>query len=419
MADFIVDFHLHSKYSRAVSRDMDLEHMSVWGAKKGIEVLAAADFTHPEWFKELNEKLELQKNGLYKLRGFKGETHFLLSTELSCIYTQSDKTRRIHLVVVMPTLKDVDTFNGLLLAEGANLKSDGRPILGMSAEKVVELVRRASTNAFVIPAHIWTPWFSMFGSKSGFDSVKECFGAQAKYIHAVETGLSSDPAMNWRLKQLDELQIVSSSDAHSYRKMGREATVFSLEKLGFKEIKEALEAPSEKNKITYTIEFYPEEGKYHFDGHLICKVRLSPLETKKYKGICPKCGKLVTVGVLNRVDVLSDRPEGFIPPKRPPFKSIVPLEEIIADSFGVGTASKKVQVEYEAIIQGVGNEFFTLLHATKEQLEKVASPIVVEGIMRVRAGKLHILPGYDGEFGTVNVFSKEEREAGSKQKSLL
>lgn len=419
MSEYIVDFHLHSKYSRAVSRDMDLEHMSEWGVKKGIHVLASADFTHPAWFKELSTKLELQKNGLYKLRGFKGDTHFILSSELSCIYSQGDKTRRIHLVVIMPTLDAVSIFTKSIVDKGGNVKADGRPILGLTAETIVELVRLASTDAFVIPAHIWTPWFSMFGSKSGFDSVEECFGKQAQHIHAVETGLSSDPAMNWRLSQLDDKQIVSSSDAHSFKKMGREATVFELEKVGYKEIKSALESPTAKNKISYTIEFFPEEGKYHFDGHVTCKVRYSPQETKRVKGICPECGRPLTVGVLSRVEELADRKDGFKDSKRPGFKSIVPLEEIIADAFDVGPSSKKVQAEYEKIIAHVGNEFFTLLHATKKELEVAADPIVVEGIMRVREGKLHILPGYDGEFGTVNVFTDEERDESSKQKSLL
>ncbi|MFA5030889.1 MAG: endonuclease Q family protein [Patescibacteria group bacterium] len=428
MSEYIVDFHLHSKYSRAVSRDMNLEEMSIWGEKKGIDVLACADFTHPEWFRELRTKLVLQPNGLYKLKGTK--THFILSTELSAIYTQDGKVHRIHIVIILPTLETIEKFNASLAAEGANLKADGRPILGMSAEHIAGLAKQASPKAMIIPAHIWTPWFSMFGSKSGFNSLKECFGKFAKDIHAVETGLSSDPAMNWRLSQLDDIQIVSSSDAHSMRKMGREATVFELDSLSYDSIRTATENPNSKNKIAYTIEFFPEEGKYHFDGHMKCKVRMSPGETKRAKGICPKCGRPVTVGVMNRVENLADRPE--MDPKnppamqakafeasRPPFKSIVPLQEIIADAFGVGDASKRVQAEYEKIIAHVGNEFFVLLHAPKEKIAEFADEMVVEGIMRVREGKLHILPGFDGEFGMVKVFTDEERKPRSKQKSLL
>lgn len=430
MAEYIVDYHLHSKYSRAVSRDMNLEEMTEWGEKKGIEVLACADFTHPEWFKELKQKLELQKNGLYKLKGAKTKTHFMLSTELSAIYSQGGKTRRIHLLVIMPTLEDVAKFNKALEANGGKLKSDGRPILGMSAEKIAGLAKGVTKNCMLIPAHIWTPWFSMFGSMSGFDSVKECFGKFAGDIHAIETGLSSDPAMNWRLSQLDNMQIVSSSDAHSAKKMGREATVLELEELSYENLRTATENPNKKNKISYTIEFYPEEGKYHFDGHRDCNVRMSPKETARAKGVCPKCGKKLTVGVMSRVEELADRDEmdSKNPPviktktgeaSRPPFKSIVPLQVIIGDAFGVGENSKRVQEEYERIVKHVAPEFEVLLRSPKEKIAEFADEQVVTGIMRVRAGKLHILPGYDGEFGTVQVFTDEERKPKGKQKSLL
>jgi len=419
MAEYIVDYHLHSRFSRAVSRDMNLEEMSLWGEKKGIDVLACADFTHPEWLKELRAKLRLQKNGLYALKDEKPKTHFLLSTELSAIYTQDGKVHRIHIVIILPTLETVEKFNVSLKTEGANLKSDGRPIEGMSAEKIAGLVKQASKESIIIPAHIWTPWFSMFGSMSGFNSVKECFGKFAGEIKAIETGLSSDPAMNWRLSQLDGIQIVSSSDAHSAKKMGREATVLELEKLTYENLRTATENPSSKNKIAYTIEFFPEEGKYHFDGHRDCNVRMAPKETIRAKGICPKCGKKLTVGVMNRVEEIADRDENYKPSNRPPFKSIVPLQEIIADAFGVGVASKRVQEEYERIVKHVGTEFDVLLHIEKEKISEVADEQVVEGIMRVRAGKLHILPGYDGEYGTVQVFTDEERASRKKQQNLL
>ncbi|MBI5037549.1 MAG: DNA helicase UvrD [Candidatus Kerfeldbacteria bacterium] len=420
MAETIIDLHLHSKYSRAVSRDMNLEEMSRWGQRKGIHVLATADFTHPAWYAELKNKLKLQENGLYTLRSAMEPTQFVLSTELSCIYSQDGKVRRIHILIIFPTLSAVEIFNSALQKEGANLRADGRPILGMSAERIVELAKTASAESIIIPAHIWTPWFSMFGSMSGFDSVAQCFGKQAPHIHAVETGLSSDPAMNWRLSQLDQIQIVSFSDAHSAKKMAREATVLDLTEISYTNIRQSLEHPTAKNHISYTIEFFPEEGKYHFDGHRDCGVRLSPSETKRVKNICPKCKKPLTIGVMHRVDALADRPENYTPTNRPPFKSIVPLQEIIADAFGVGVNSKRVQTEFDTIVEHCAPEFEVLLHTDLEKISSTAQPIVVEGIKRVRAGKLHILPGFDGEFGTVKVFTDAERTAAKiKQKALF
>ena len=419
MKEYIVDLHLHSKYSRSVSRDMDLETMAAWGDKKGIEVLATADFTHPAWLKEIETKLIPLDNGLFQLKNKQTNTKFILSTELSCIYSQDDAVRRLHILVIMPDIKSIKKFNELLKKDGGKLTSDGRPILGISAERITELAKQANKESMVIPAHIWTPWFAMFGSKSGFDTVEECFGSQAKHIHAIETGLSSDPAMNWRVSQLDRMQIISSSDAHSAKKMGREATVLQLEKLSYDNIKTAIEKPDAKNKISYTIEFYPEEGKYHFDGHRACQVRLSPAETKKHKGICPKCKKKITIGVMNRIEQLADRDENYQPKNRPPFKSIVPLDEIISDAFGVGPNSKKVQTEYDKIIANVAPEFEVLLNTPKEKIAQHAEPEVTEGIMRVRQGKMHLLPGYDGEFGTVKVFTDAERKNMEKRQKKL
>ncbi|XOU94182.1 MAG: endonuclease Q family protein [Candidatus Kerfeldbacteria bacterium] len=433
MKEYIVDLHLHSKYSRAVSKDMNLEEMSFWGEKKGIDILSCADFTHPTWFTELKSKLKQQKNGLYKLKNSINITHFILSTELSCIYSQDGQVRRIHLVVTMPNLNAVAKFNKLLIDNGGKLKSDGRPILGMSAEKITELAKIANKNSMVFPAHIWTPWFAMFGSKSGFDNAKQCFGKQYKHIHAIETGLSSDPAMNWQISQLDHMQIISSSDAHSARKIGREATVLKLKELTYNNIQQAIENPTQKNKISYTIELYPEEGMYYYDGHRNCKLRLSPTETKKYNSVCPKCKKKITVGVMNRVDKLADKPFNINPTDppakqaeayealragRPPFKSIIPLQEIIANAFGVGPTSKRVQTEYENIIRNIGPEFEILLHTSREKLEQATDKLIAEGIMRVRKGKLHILPGYDGEFGTVNVFTNKERDKAKKDRQI-
>ncbi|MFA6553071.1 MAG: endonuclease Q family protein [Patescibacteria group bacterium] len=420
MAEYITDLHYHSKYSRAVSRDMDLEHLSVVADIKGLHVVTAADFTHPAWFAELKKKLQLKSNGLYQLKNQKICIHFMLTSEISCIYSQGGKTRRIHLVVIMPTLDAVEKFNGLLVSEGANVKSDGRPIVGMSAEHIVELAQQADKDSLVIPAHIWTPWFSMFGSMSGFDTVEECFGKQTKNIYAIETGLSSDPPMNWRLSQLDKYSIVSFSDSHSPDKLGREATVMELESLSYKNIMAALKQTSGKNKIAYTVEFYPEEGRYHWDGHAKCKVRLSPAETRKLKGICPKCKKPVTVGVLSRVGKLADRPEGYKPANRPPFKSLVPLREIIAESIDQGVHTKRVTAEYDSILAKGGNEFNILLNLSIDELKKMTNPTIVEAIKRIREGKMSVEPGYDGEYGIVKLFTDAERKKYVvKQEKLL
>ncbi len=417
---YITDLHFHSKYSRAVSRDMDLEHLSAVAKIKGLDVVTAADFTHPAWFAELKKKLQLKSNGLYQLKNQTSDIHFMLTTEISCIYSQGGKTRRIHLVVIMPTLEAVEKFNKLLISEGANVKSDGRPIVGMSAEHIVELAQQADKDSVVIPAHIWTPWFSMFGSMSGFDTVQECFGKQTKHIYAIETGLSSDPPMNWRLSQLDKYSIVSFSDSHSPDKLGREATVMELESLSYKNIIAALKQTNGKNKITYTVEFYPEEGRYHWDGHAKCKIRLSPAETKKNKGICPKCKKTVTVGVLSRVEKLSDRPEGYKPADRPPFKSLVPLREIIAESIDQGIHTKRVTAEYDLLLAKGQNEFNILLNLSIDELKKITDPTIVEAIKRVREGKMSVEPGYDGEYGIVKVFSAAERKKYVvKQEKLL
>ncbi|MDP3964716.1 MAG: endonuclease Q family protein [bacterium] len=407
MPKFITDFHIHSKYSRAVSQNMTLDNISEWGVKKGIEVIGTGDFTHPEWFKELTEKLERQKNGLYSLKGTDQAMWFVPSTELSCIYSQNGRGHRIHIVIVAPDLETVETINAQLGWQG-NLKSDGRPILGISSIELASVVLGASSDCLIIPAHVWTPWFSLFGSMSGFDRLTDCFGEFSDQVPAIETGLSSDPPMNWRLSQLDSKQIVSFSDAHSLQNLGREATVFELESLSYKNIATALRRPTEQNKISHTIEFYPEEGKYHWDGHRNCDVRWSPGQTAQHNGLCPKCGKSVTVGVMNRVSVLADRPEGYNNDARPPYKSLVPLAEIIAEVLGVGKNSKSVQREYDQLINGERNEFGVLLDMPIDALREITLPKIAEGIQRVRKGRIRIEPGFDGEFGTVKVFTEDE-----------
>lgn len=419
MPKHITDLHFHSKYSRAVSKDMDLEHTAKWATIKGIDVITAADFTHPAWFKEIQEKLEQQDNGLFKLKGADVKTNFMLTTEISCIYKKNDKTRRIHLVIFAPDFKAVDNINGRLNLIG-NLKSDGRPILGIDAKEIVRIIAESSPEAMVIPAHIWTPWFSMFGSESGFDSVEECFEEMTPHIYAIETGLSSDPPMNWRLSQLDRLSIVSNSDAHSPPNLGREATIFELENLSYHNILQAIKQQGgQKNKIAYTIEFYPEEGMYHWDGHRACDLRLSPAETKKYKGICPKCKKRLTVGVLNRVDKLADREEDYQPKDRPPYKSLVPLKEIIGEALNLGVKTKGVAAEYDPIIKQGKNEFNVLLNLSYEELKKITLLKIAEGIKKVREGSIEVVPGYDGVYGTVKVFDKKEKQKKASGQSSL
>lgn len=414
---YIADLHFHSKYSRAVSHEMDLEHFDAWGQIKGIDLLGTTDFTHPAWLAELKEKLVPEKNGLLKLKGSSSPAHFLLTTEISCIYSKNNRTYRIHLVVIAPDFAAVEKINTQLAWIG-NLKSDGRPILGLDAKELVKIVLGASPDCLVIPAHIWTPWFSLFGSQSGFDSLKDCFEEYSSKIYAVETGLSSDPAMNWRLKQLDNLSIVSFSDAHSPANLGREATVFDLEKLSYKNILKAIRRTDGKNKIDYTIEFYPEEGKYHWDGHRNCNQRLSPEESEKNKSICPNCDRPLTIGVMNRVQKLADRAEGEKSPSAVPFKKLVPLQQIIAEALGQKPLTKAVNLEYENLVKAGSSEFNVLINLPDDELKKITSSRIAEGIKRVREGKLTILAGYDGVFGTVKVFSDEENLT-SKQSSLF
>ncbi|MEM4633606.1 MAG: endonuclease Q family protein, partial [Candidatus Anstonellaceae archaeon] len=326
MVKAVADLHIHSKYSRATSQSMDLESLSRWAKAKGIDVVGTGDFTHPKWFLELESQTIESDCGFLQYNG----VNFCLSCEVSCIYSQGGKMRRIHMVILSPSLEIAAQINERLEKKG-NLKADGRPTFGMTAIEMCELVLGVSDKNLVIPAHAWTPWFSVFGSASGFDSLKECFGEYEKSIYAIETGLSSDPAMNWRLSQLDRLQLLSNSDSHSPEKIGREANVFELDRLTYDELYEAVRY-KEKRKLACTYEFYPEEGKYHFDGHRNCKVCFSPQETKKHGGICPVCRKPLTIGVLNRVEQLADRPEGFVPKNAVHFESLVPLKELLAEA---------------------------------------------------------------------------------------
>jgi len=413
---FIADLHLHSKFSRATSKNMDLENLNKWGKIKGIKVLGTGDFTHPVWLNELKEKLEPAAEGLFKVRGSDSGTHFLLSSEISCIYSKRGRVRKIHIVLLSPSFEDCEKINTQLSWIG-NLKSDGRPILGLDAKELVKIVLNAAPNCFIVPAHIWTPWFSLFGSRSGFDSIKECFEEYSKYIVAAETGLSSDPPMNWRLSALDRITLISNSDAHSPRKIGREANVFDTE-LSFSAMIETIKSKDPK-KFLYTIEFFPQEGKYHYDGHRNCQISLSPQEAEKYNNICPTCGKPLTLGVLHRVKQLADRPEDFQPANKIPFKSLIPLEEIIADAIGLTPNTKKVAEEYNSLIEKFNNEFNVLIEASPEELKLSTLPEIAEGIMRVRNRRVNITPGFDGVFGEIKIFSKGEQKVLSKQKTLF
>lgn len=414
--EFIADFHLHSKFSRATSKQMNLESLDRWAAIKGIKVIGTGDFTHPEWLKELKEKLKPAAPGLFKLKDKNTETKFILTAEVSCVYSKKGKLRKIHLILFSPSFEICEKINSYLSLHG-NLKADGRPILGTEAKEVVKIALNVNINIVVIPAHIWTPWFSLFGSKSGFDSVEECFEEYSKYIFAGETGLSSDPAMNWRLSVLDKLTLISCSDAHSPSHIGREACVFNLD-MSYFEIIKAIQDKDSK-KFLYTIELYPEEGKYHYDGHRLCNISFSPAETKKYNSLCPSCGKPLTIGVLSRVEQLSDRPEGFKPKNAIPFKSLVPLKEIIADTLNQGVNTIEVEKECEKLIKKFGNEFNVLLNVTREDLEKITSGEIAEGVERVRKGNVFIKPGYDGVYGKISLFKREEEKNFSKQGTLF
>lgn len=415
----IADLHLHSKYSRACSKDLDLEGNSAWAKKKGIQIVGSGDFTHPAWFKELQGKLIEEKPGLYKLKGSTTDVFFMLTTELSCIYKQGGKVRRIHLCIFAPDLETVGKIIKALEKRGVNLRSDGRPIMGLSAEELTKIVLDANENTLMIPAHIWTPWFSVFGSYSGFDSLEECFGSQTKYIYTVETGLSSDPLMNFQVSALDNLTLISNSDAHSPRNLGREANVFEIDEkeLSYGEIRRILKDKDAK-KFLYTIEFFPEEGKYHSDGHADCQVSLTPVQTKKHKGLCPVCKKPLTIGVWNRVDQLASRKFGTKPKNFIPYKHVVPLQEVMAESFGVGKNSKKVQAEYDRLVEIGGSEFAVLLDRTYEELQALTTSEVALAINNVRQGMVEPIAGYDGVFGIIKIF-KDGQIIKPRQSKLI
>ena len=439
---YIADLHIHSKYSRACSKELVPEKIDLWCRIKGIDIVTTGDFTHPKWFVELSEKLEPAEAGLYRLKKEFQAVHpqfseksprdimFILGTELSCIYKKGDKTRRVHHLVFAPSLEVVRKINGELEKRDFNLKSDGRPILGIVSEDLLKLLLEIDERIVLIPAHAWTPWFAIFGSKSGFDSIEECFGNLAKNIFAVETGLSSDPPMNRQNSWLDSVALISNSDAHSLQVLGREANIFEGEKISYALLFEAIKKSSisargaKRNKtplqLVKTVEFYPDEGRYHFDGHSNCKIVLHPREAKKFKNICPICGKPLTLGVLHRTEELADRKEAEIPEDRAGFIYSVELEKIIAEAVGVrGRRSKAVAKHYWDLINKFGGELPLLLNAEENELRRVASAGITEAIRRVRAQELQISPGYDGEYGVIKIFKDNEAITGRKIKQSV
>lgn len=419
--NYVADFHLHSKYSRATSSYMDLESLEKWAKIKGINVLGSGDFTHPEWIKNLKEKLKPAETGLFQLKNFSSEIRFILTAEISCIYSKNGKVRKVHIIIFAPSFEIAEKINAYLDCIG-NLKSDGRPILGLDVKELTKIVLNISEKCMVVPAHLMTPWFSLFGSKSGFDSLEECFEEFSKYIYAGETGLSADPKMLWRIPDGRKITLISNGDSHSPAKIGREANVFEGFELSYSSITEAIKRgsrPSSELRLIYTIEFFPEEGKYHYDGHRFCEISLSPQESKKSGNICPNCGRPLTIGVLNRIEKLADKPEGFKPENFIPFKSLIPLAEIIADVLGVMPGAKKVETEYKNLIKKLGSEFKILLEKSRSELESATFPEIAEGIIRVREGKVLVEPGYDGVYGKIKIFSENDKKNIFNQKTLF
>lgn len=404
----IADLHIHSRFARACSKELNLPNIDRYCRIKGVDIIATGDFTHPAWIAEIKRDLEPANDGFFKLKGSDGAVNFVLATELSCIYKQYDKVRRIHICVMTPTIESVEKLIVALEERGCNLRADGRPILGIPVDELTKICFDIEPCMFIWPAHIWTPWFAMFGSKSGYDTVEECFGEMTPHIHAIETGLSSDPPMNWRVSQLDRYSIISNSDAHSLPNIAREANVFELPEITYSALCNAITG---KNPETFlkTIEFYPEEGMYHYDGHRDCNVRFEPQESKKYNGTCPECKKPLTLGVMYRVDELADRPEGYHDPNRIPFVKLVELDKIIAQCFGIKSRkSKKVQAEFTKIIETAGPELNVLMKIDLAQLRDVTTERIIEAIRRVREGELIINGGYDGCYGEIKIWRDDE-----------
>jgi DNA helicase II / ATP-dependent DNA helicase PcrA len=413
---FHADLHVHSKFSRACSKDADLEHLTWWARRKGITLLGTGDFTHPAWFAQLSERLVPAEPGLFRLRddldAAVGDglpsvlaarpVRFMLSVEVSTIYKRGDRTRKVHHLIYMPDFASAASFNRRLAAVG-NIASDGRPIIGLDSRDLLELALESGAGGYLVPAHIWTPWFAVLGSKSGFDRVEDCYRDLADHVFALETGLSSDPEMNWRVSGLDRYRLVSNSDAHSPPMLGRETTVFDTD-LDYHAVRRALETG---DGHAGTVEFFPEGGKYHVDGHRKCGVRLDPEQTRQRGGRCPECGRPLTVGVLSRVEELADRPEGIRPSDAAGFTSLVPLPEIMSEIVGTGPKTKRVQRAIEDLVAELGPELSILEEVPVDAIGRRA-PQVAEAVKRLRGGRVIREPGYDGEYGTVRLFEPGE-----------
>ena len=414
---FVADLHIHSYLSRATSKELNLEQLHCWAQRKGIAVVATGDFTHPRWFAELREKLVPAGDGLFALRddlaqaadaqvpaACRAPVRFILSVEVSSIYSRGDRVRKVHNLIYAPDFESAARVSSRLARIG-NIESDGRPILGVDSRDLLEITLTSSPDAFLIPAHIWTPWFSALGSQSGFDSIVECFADLAPHIFAVETGLSSDPAMNWRLSSLDGYALVSSSDAHSPEKLGREATVFNCS-LSYFEMRDALRTRGPG--FLGTLEFFPEEGKYHADGHRKCAVMMTPEESAACQRVCPGCGKPLTAGVLGRVAALADRPMGFRPANAKSFRSLVPLCEVLGEVLSVGASSQRVRRAWEHLVARIGPELTIVQDAPLEDVDRVGPPLLAEALRRMRAGEVRLQAGYDGEYGVVRMFDEAD-----------
>jgi DNA helicase-2/ATP-dependent DNA helicase PcrA len=429
MMKIVADVHLHSHYSRATSQNLDFEHLSQWAQLKGVTVVGTGDIAHPGWLQEMKDKLEPAEDGLFRLKAeiaqavqaevppaCQAPVRFMLAGEISSIYKKNDRVRKVHNVIFAPSLEAVEKIQAALEKIG-NIRSDGRPILGLPSRDLLEIILGIDPACYLIPAHIWTPWFSLLGSKSGYDSVEECFEDLTPHIFALETGLSSDPPMNWRVSALDRYTLVSNSDAHSPQKLAREATVFETE-LSYPAIFNALKS-GDPELFRGTVEFFPEEGKYHHDGHRKCNINWDPKETITHKGRCPVCGKPVTVGVLHRVEALADRAEGERPERIHPFYNLIPLPEILAEVYRVGPTAKQVQQDYELLLNKLGPELSILQDIPLDEIDRLGGPLLAEGIRRMRSGEVAITAGYDGEYGLIKLFGQDERDAAAGQLSFM
>ncbi len=411
---FYCDFHIHSKYSAATSNNLDLDGIAEGAKSKGINIVGTGDFTNPFWFKELEEKLKPAEEGLYEYKGVK----FILTVEISTVFRIDNQVKKVHHVVHASSLDAAAQINEALSKYG-DLSSDGRPILSIEPSEMVEKITSIDKDATIYPAHNWTPFYGCMGSQNMFNSIEECYGDQSKNIHALETGLSSDPKMNWRLSILDKYSLLSSSDAHSAQNIGREMSVFDLEEISYKAISDAITKKDNK-RLSMTVEYYPEEGKYHYDGHRNCNVSMSPEEAEKYGNRCPVCGKPLVIGVLHRVNELADRPEGFVPKNASKFVYAVPLLEVISYVTKKAKTTQYVKQIYSKLISQFGNEINVILNEDIESIKNVDKELA-EAIENIRESKVNLIPGYDGVFGIVDMLNrmkKQETGFASKQKRI-